>query len=296
MKMRKECVDCFRKQARKTVGLTGCSPEKTEIIGRQVEKELTHFDFNLSPPENAIGFYGMLADLTACDDPYLQIKRRSNLQAKEMLPFARKSIEHADDRFLAILKYTIAGNIIDYGALDEHEMKGAVEKCLEAPLEIDCSELLLSRIEKLGSEHSIVYLLDNCGEIVYDILFLEYLKETGATITLVTRGGPIINDAQKRDALEVGLDRYGGVIDNGVSCPGTPFDRCSEEVKVLMTDADLIISKGQGNFETLSDFEGNIVFLLTVKCGCVADYITEMVGKGSQKLFGRGELVVFCRD
>ena len=141
-----------------------------------------------------------------------------------------------------------------------------------------------------------LYLADNCGEIVYDRLLIEYLFRRGFAITLAVKDGPIINDALLEDALTAGLDRFARIISNGSRCPGTVLDQCSLEFRQLFASADVVISKGQGNFESLSDIDREVFFLLMLKCRVAASHMAELAAVARENLPGQGEMVVYCSN
>ena len=147
-------------------------------------------------------------------------------------------------------RIAIAGNMIDLGVngnVTETDVQQAVRQALSAPFYGD-QELFHHSI---ANARSILYLADNAGEIAFDRLLIEQISPE--RVTLVVRGGPVINDATRVDAQAVGLDEIVEVIDNGSDAPGTLLEDCSPEFRRRFVDADLIIAKGQGNFESLSN-------------------------------------------
>ena len=128
----------------------------------------------------------------------------------------------------------------------------------------------------INNAKQILYLGDNAGEIVFDKLFIEHLPKE--KIIFAVRGKPVINDATMKDAEDIGLTDILKVIDNGSGYPGTVLQSCSEEFQEVFNGADLIISKGQGNYETLSENRQNIFFLLKIKCDIVARDLNGNVG------------------
>jgi uncharacterized protein with ATP-grasp and redox domains len=213
--------------------------------------------------------YQAIAEITGCDDPYLEIKKQSNEQALLVLPQLRTKVQENDNPLLLALRLAIGGNIIDYGAMHSFDVDAAMKNCLDAPLLIDDSFELISHIEKMEKGAKVLYLADNSGEIVYDSLLVEVLREYGCKVTVAVKSGAIINDALLADARMCGLDSIAVILENGTNCPGTPLALCSDELKQTFNDADLILSKGQGNFETLSEVDAEIFFLLTIKCSVV---------------------------
>jgi len=186
-------------------------------------------------------------------------------------------------------RLAIAGNVIDMGVnlnLTEADVRQAVNHALTEQFfgEED------SFRQAIAKAQSIMYLADNAGEIAFDRLLIE--KISPERVTLVVRGAPVINDATLADAQAVGLDKIVEIIDNGSDAPGTILSDCSREFQRLYTDADLIIAKGQGNFETLNNEPGNLFFLFKVKCPLVADLVNQPIGTQMlvQSRSGKNEL------
>ena len=234
---------------------------------------LHDLDFSLSPPENSIRVYGEIARLSGNDDPFSVLKRKSNELALSLQDEIRNKISAAKDPLYAALLFSIAGNIIDYGSQQEFDAHQAINECLSKTPAINHYEKLRDDITRAKS---ILYLGDNCGEIALDALVIERLSPQ---VTFAVKEKPIINDALLADALDCGLDKICTVISNGTNCPGTPLQQCSHTFLDIFNKADLIISKGQGNFETSSEVRKPIYFLLTVKCPIVGDHIMELSGK-----------------
>jgi uncharacterized protein with ATP-grasp and redox domains len=151
-------------------------------------------------------------------------------------------------------------------------VRQSIHKALAEPLSSDWNDF----IQSVSQAQNILYLADNAGEIVFDRLLIEQLSPK--QITLVVRGEPIINDATLTDAQAAGLDEIVNIIDNGSDAPGTILKDCSQNLKRHFAAADLILAKGQGNFETLSDEPKNIFFLFKVKCSVVGKYTGIPVG------------------
>jgi uncharacterized protein with ATP-grasp and redox domains len=231
--------------------------------------EASQMDMEQSPPAFAQQIHRRLRTATGTTDPYLEIKRQFNRIANELLPDIRKIIDAADDRFEASLKAAIAGNVIDFGIggdITEEDVHDAVAKIVDAPF-VGNIEELKQEVEKA---QNILYLADNAGEIVFDRLLIEQLPKH--RVTLAVRGCPILNDATIDDAEFAGLDQLVKIIGNGSDAPGTILPDCSDEFLEIFRNADLIIAKGQGNFETLSHCPENIFFMLKVKCQVIASH------------------------
>jgi uncharacterized protein with ATP-grasp and redox domains len=232
-------------------------------------------DFNQSPPAIAQRIHRRLRQITGIDDPYLPAKAHFNRIAVELLPVLRTQVERSTSPLMAAARIAIAGNMIDLGVdgnLTEADVQQAVRQALSGSFYGD-QELFCQSVAKA---RAILYLADNAGEIAFDRLLIEQISPE--RVTLVVRGAPVINDATRVDAEQVGLDEIVEVIDNGSDAPGTLLEDCSPEFRRRFADADLIIAKGQGNFESLSEQPGNLFFLFKVKCPLVAGHVRQPVG------------------
>lgn len=268
-----DCLPCFLRQALHTARLSTASPAMhKEILAGVIKEFLPFIDFTVSPPENAVHLYGLIAGISGCPDPFAAAKREGNRFAASIAPLIRKKIHEADNPLLAALTFSIAGNIIDYGSLHQFDMEQIIRDALVHPMPVNDFAELETDLQQAGS---VVYLGDNSGELVFDGIAIEQLSKD---VTFVVKEKAIINDALLEDARECGLDNICRVTTNGTGCPGTPLPHCSEEFRQLFYAADLIISKGQGNFETLSEVQAPIYFLLTVKCPVVNDHLFQLTG------------------
>ncbi len=293
MKTALECLPCYLRQTLQVARLS-TDDEAVQLRAMHRVAELTRtMDMEQTPPENSVAVYQEIARITGCDDPYLEIKRQSNEQALLVLPQLRQKVKESENPLLLSLRLAIGGNIIDYGAMHSFDVDAAMQNCLDAPLLLDDSMELISHIQNLKKGANVLYLADNSGEIVYDSLLVEVLNGYGFTVTVAVKSGAIINDALMADARMCGLDSIAVILENGTNCPGTPLALCSDELKHHFYNADLIISKGQGNFETLSEAEAEIFFLLTIKCSVVGTHLVDIAGRTDVQLPGNGELVLF---
>ena len=268
MKTTLDCLVCFYKQALYTARLSTTSEERQKEILARLGSLLPQLDLNLSPPENSIQVYNLIARLSNVVDPFATLKEQSNQQALQVKDMVRDKIAATADPLYSAIVFAIAGNVIDYGSHQEFDLDKTLADCLRRqPIVNDYHKL---RADLEGAE-SILYLGDNCGELVFEGLLIEQLP---GEVILAVKEKAIINDALMADALTCQLDKICRLISNGTGCPGTPLPGCSPEFQKAFAKADLIISKGQGNFETLSHLERRppLYFLLTIKCHIVADY------------------------
>lgn len=272
MKTTLDCLPCYLKQALSTARQSKFPPDIQKKIMEEAIRFVATVDFSVSPPENSIALYQMIAELSSCSDPYAAIKKESNRYAIGLKDKLNREINTSSDPLYAAFAFSIAGNIIDYGAQHNFDIHQTIHEALSHELAINDYDLLK---EDLKKAKTILYLADNSGEIVFDGIVIEKLQQK---VVLAVKEKAIINDALYEDAIECGLDKSCRIISNGSQCPGTPLSLCSSEFQNLFQNADLIISKGQGNFETLSEVKAPVYFLLTVKCPVVRDHINQLSG------------------
>ncbi len=275
MKTSLDCIPCLLRQALEAARLTSTQPSAHEEILRDVLKWTGEMDLNQSPPAMAQRIHRRLREIVGVDDPYHEAKDWQNRIALELIPTLRDEVNSARDPLLMAARLAIAGNVIDMGingSLTEADVRQAVHHALTEPFFGEQDRFR----EAIATAKSILYLADNAGEIAFDRLLIEQIGTE--RVTVVVRGAPVINDATLADARTVGLDRVVTVIDNGSDAPGTILTDCSQELRDRFAAADLIIAKGQGNFETLSNESGNIFFLFKVKCFVIADLVQQPIG------------------
>jgi uncharacterized protein with ATP-grasp and redox domains len=293
MKTHVECLPCLLRQALQVARITNCSEDQQLQILQAVSSVIAGLDVMKSPPANANPIYRKIAEITGCEDPYYKKKLASNQQALRLLPSLRQEIQGTDHELSSAVRFAIAGNIIDYGAFETFDFESALESSRSARLVVDHLPQFSAVIERLTKGSKVLYLADNCGEIVYDSLLVEYLHQRGFDITIAVKDGPIINDALLEDALVAGLDRFGRIITNGGRFPGTELEECSSQFVEIFNAADLVIAKGQGNFESLSEVARDVFFLLTIKCTVAAQHMAELSGVDADRLRGKGEMAVY---
>jgi uncharacterized protein with ATP-grasp and redox domains len=270
MKTTYDCIPCFIRQALDAVRLATSDEEIHERVLRGVLAAASKMNLDQSPPLMGQYIHKLIRDLSGDHDPYKKIKDRFNNFALELYPDLKQRIQNSSDPMDTAVRMAIAGNIIDFGVnseLDRSVISDAIEQALSAQL-VGNIEVLCASID---SANNILYLGDNCGEIVFDRLLIEQLP--AYKVTFVVRGGPIINDATIEDARKTGMTELVNVMDNGSNIPGTVLEKCSKEFRKCFAYADLIIAKGQGNYETLSDVRKNIFFLLKAKCPVISGHM-----------------------
>jgi len=263
-----DCIPCFLKQALKVSRLITDDEVLQEQIIQQVIKLIGQLDFTQTPPAIAEKVYELISTLTKCADPYFDIKKDSNRMAMDFYPKMKELIKTSSNPLETAIRLAIAGNIIDFGAgIDAN--REIIQNSIEDSLQYNIPQPILDRLQSsITKAKNILYIGDNAGEIVFDKLLIEELLPK--KITYVVRGKPIINDITLTDAIETGMNDLVQVIENGSGASGTILEDCSPEFIQHYNDADLIIAKGQGNYETLDREGKGIFFLLKVKCPIVA--------------------------
>ena len=272
-----DCIPCFVRQALDSARLITDDEQIHEQVMRGVLRLASRMDLRQSPPAMAQKIHRLIRKLTGVQDPYLQAKNRFNKLALKMYPELREQIQASADPFETAVRLAIAGNIIDLGVksgLAESQVEETITRSLTESLDM---EALKEFRNATAQAKDILYLGDNAGEIVFDRLLIEQLP--CENITFVVKAGPIINDATMEDAEIAGLTDIVTVIDNGSDAPGTILESCSEAFRHRFDKADLVIAKGQGNYETLSDVDKDIFFVLRAKCPVIAQHLGCEVGE-----------------
>lgn len=275
MKSALDCVPCILRQTLDASRAVSDEPALHEEVLRDTLRWLADARAGESPVLLGQRLHRRLREVTGIEDPYRTEKDRQNRQALRLLPELRERLGATDDPFGLAVKLAIAGNIIDLGVngiVPEGALRASVDRALAEPV--------LGVVEDLRRDvaqaERILYLADNCGEIVFDRLLIEHLPTQRTTVAV--RGRPILNDATMDDAHTIGLTDLVEVIDNGSDAPGTLLDDCSPCFRRRFSEADLIIAKGQGNYESLSQVAAPVYFLFKVKGSVVAEHIGEPVG------------------
>lgn len=215
----------------------------------------------------------LIMDKTGNNDPYKILREEGNAIAERIIPAVEKYLGN-NPSFEQLVRVAVAGNIIDFGALDEStDMESLLKKQITVePVINDIEELEKS----LHESKTVLYLADNGGEIAFDKLLIKRIKEDyDVDIFLALKEGPILNDALIMDAEELGLDQYANLISTGAASVGVVEEYISEQLYDLLNDVDLIISKGMGNFEGLTEMKigRTVFFLLTTKCNVISQEI-----------------------
>lgn len=267
MKVYLDCYPCFFSQALKASRMVTSDERSIWQILKKVSLSLPDVSFGATPPEIGREIYHIVSEMTGIKDPYLKIKEQCTHQALSLYPDLKKLIDSSRDRLMTSVRLSIAGNVIDFGANADFNLKKDVETILSQEFAINHYQEFC---ETLNSAQKILYLADNAGETVFDRIFIEELPKP---VIYVVRESPIINDATREDALLSGIDKVAEILSSGCDAPGTILKFCSDEFLEVFHSADLIISKGQGNYEGLTNEDRPIFFLLKAKCRVIAQDI-----------------------
>lgn len=278
MKIDEACVTCIINQSVKVADAIKADSTLKQRLTTTVEDMSNSFSFLNNPPEVAADVYERMALIANKTDLYDEVKMLSTQKALSFVPLLRVQLENAQNKLLTATKIAVAGNVIDLAAAVEFDLEEELHKIFDTEfLHNDFTQMQ----QALESAKRVVVLGDNVGEHIFDYMFIEVLKEIypNADYSYFVRGNPIINDVTIKEAKEAGFESLCKVVDSGVNTPGFTYNRANAYAQQLFDEADLVISKGMGNYECLSpSHRENICFLLKVKCSVVANSLNAQVG------------------
>jgi len=285
MKTYLECIPCFFKQALEAARLSGADEKTQKKVLDKIALSVRNFPLSSSPPEMARIIHGVVKKMTKKNDPYAEIKEKSNRLALNARSELKKKVARSGDKLLTAIELAIAGNIIDYGVKNSINVKKELEKILRDEDEIIRRERKSifnygAFKRALKKAKTILYLADNAGEVVFDSILIEEIKKGDGdkNIVYAVKEKPIINDALAEDARAAGIDKYARIVSSGADAPGTVISLCSKQFLKTFKEADMVISKGQGNFEALSNAKRSIFFFFMAKCPVIAKDVNCKVG------------------
>jgi uncharacterized protein with ATP-grasp and redox domains len=267
MKTFLDCIPCFFAQALFTARALNQDDEVIKKILDQLGSALKDISMDCPPPETGRTVYKIVRLFTGIEDPYHHLKAESIEKALKLYPSLKAMVQESEDPIDTAVRLAIAGNVIDFGVNRSFKIEEEIQRVLKetpSPFHIDLFRQELEKVE------NILYLGDNAGETVFDRILIETM---GLPVTYAVRERPIINDAILEDAIKSGLGDVATLVSSGCDTPGTILNRCSRDFLERFEKAELIISKGQGNFEALFGTKLPIFFLLKVKCRTVAEHI-----------------------
>lgn len=268
-----ECYPCFLKQAVEASKMATNNEEVRWEILKKASSLISIFPNEETPPALGKAIHSIVRDCSKSSDPYRRVKDEYNHKALNLIPFIDKTIEVSQDRFITAVKFLAIANIIDFGPFnaDQIDLNKMFNSKLESEFKGKVS--IQSFINSIKKANNILYVADNCGEIVIDTYFINnFLSDK--EVTLSVKGSPILNDATRKDLEHLCLSKNITVIDNGDNAPGTILKNCSQDFLDSYKNADLVILKGQGNFEGVGKPERkNVYSILVAKCPVIARHI-----------------------
>jgi uncharacterized protein with ATP-grasp and redox domains len=275
-----DCYPCFLRQALDAARRAGTDNNQQQAVLDRVLEALRQIEPAATPPEIGDRVHRIARQVAGNGDPYREAKASSTRQALALYPRLKALVQEADDPLGVAVRLSIAGNIMDAARGQECDLWGTVERVLVQPFAADDGMALREALDRADTEGRngvapLLYLADNAGETVFDRVLIEALD---APVVYAVKSGPTLNDATREDALAAGVDRVAEIVSTGSDAPGTILDRCSEEFRKMYEQAELIIAKGQANYETLSEEGPRVFFLLQAKCPVIARDVGVPVG------------------
>ncbi len=264
MKTYLDCYPCFLRQALSAARHADASEAQQQQILLNTMNALSSLPADATPLQMAHVIHRQVRQLTHNADPYQQAKEAATQQALALYPKLKESVSRSADPLETALRIAIAGNIIDLGVAESYDLEATLDRVLTDQFAINDLPALRNVLKQ---NYTILYLADNAGETVFDRVLIETLHQP---VTYVVKASPVINDATREDAIASGIDQVAKIIDNGSDAPGTLWEQCSISFRQLFAKADLIIAKGQANYESLSGSRAPIFFLLQAKCNVIA--------------------------
>lgn len=284
MRIYPDCFPCFFKQAIIALRLNPDRAEIEEAALKSICDEIKAADLSLTPAHTTTLIHRKLRQMIG-RDPFSRVKSEYNQLALGLHPELKAMVDKSPDPLWTAARIAIAGNIIDFGIFTSIDIEGTLKKALAENIAVD--DYALFKKSVLESKE-VLYLLDNAGEIVFDRILIEELQAMGVKVTAVVKGSAVLNDVTMADADESGLSSFCEVVDNGSDAIGTILEMASPEFVRMFDSAKCIISKGQGNFETLLPHKGarlagkDVFFLFQSKCEVVSGVLG--LEKGSMLL------------
>ncbi|MFO8001432.1 MAG: ARMT1-like domain-containing protein [Marinilabilia sp.] len=261
------CVSCFQQQAERFFKKFNVPAERRAYLTEKFDHFLNTEGVKYPSPYSAQYLNQIIRAETGVEDLFYEEKRYYNDLLMDRYPVLKKTVMENPDPLMTALKYALAGNIIDFGPPRQFDLDKTFDEALSKEVSVDDSAGLF---EAVRNAEMVLYLGDNAGEIVTDKLFIETLQHSN--VVFAVRGGVVLNDVTLQDAFDVGMDQVAHIVENGFDAPSTMLEFCSSRFRDIFEKADVIISKGQGNFEGLYDLpdKRNVYMLFMVKCGEIA--------------------------
>jgi uncharacterized protein with ATP-grasp and redox domains len=277
MKAVSECIYCYLRQAHTSLSLVLKDEAKILANLKKLFPLIKSFSFEKTPGEYSTLVLKEVNRLLGVSDPYSEEKKLCNTMALEWESYLRKLVHSSSEPLLTAIKLSVVGNIIDLGIKEQIDIKKSIEQILSQGFRIDDSDAIIQKV-KNDSNLNILIIGDNAGEILFDKILVEELLKYTPQVVYVVKSGPVINDALLEDAEAVGMTDICKIIETGNDWAGVVVDKCSEEMREHLRKADLIIAKGQANYETLTETAYPVFYTLKAKCPPVANHLGVKMG------------------
>ena len=264
MKTFLDCFPCIMNQALRAGRITTNDEQKIKHLLDEIGASFKDLPMENTPVESGAIIYKKIREITGVVDPYKKIKEESIRDALAFYPGLKELVNNSDNKLLMAIRIAIAGNIIDFGVNKKFNLIEDVMKITKQDFAINDYN---SFEKQLRSANNILYIGDNAGETVFDKILIE---ELDVPVTYAVREIPVINDATLEDALKSGLGEVAEIISSGTTAPGTILNLCHDSFIERFNHVDMVISKGQGNYEGLSEVNRSVFFLLKAKCAIIA--------------------------
>ncbi len=282
MKAFLECIPCIIRQSIEVAKMVTTDRTKQKEILLEVMKAIRRIPVTeMTPPEATEAVHEVIKTITGIPDLYAAVKKENNKLALGLYPRMKKIVRSSANPLLAAVRLAIAGNVIDYGVHSGFDVEATIEEVLKKDFAVNHYDRFKSDLKKAKK---ILYIGDNAGEIVFDKVLIEEFPKN-IKVTYAVKSRPTLNDVMMEDAKSVKMDDVSEVIESGSSCPGTFVHKGTKQFIEAYKKADMVIAKGQGNYETLEDPKKEIFLLLKAKC----PYLAEEMG------LKKGDIVLLCR-
>ena len=265
MKTFLDCLPCMMDQALRAGRIATDDERIIKKLLDTVGAMMKDIPLEHTPPETGEIIYRKVKEITGVTDPYKEVKKANIEEALSLYPELKKIVEESDNSLLTAIRIAIAGNVIDLGVNKKFNLVEDVQKILKQ----DFAIMDFDKFEKqLKIADSVLFLGDNAGESVFDKILIEELNKP---VTYVVREVPVINDVTEEDAIASGISEVAEIISSGTTAPAVILSLCNNEFIERFNNSKMIISKGQGNYEGLSDVNQPVFFLLKAKCFVIAN-------------------------
>ncbi|MBN1500798.1 MAG: DUF89 family protein [Spirochaetes bacterium] len=295
MKTDIKCIDCFTAQLLSVIERLEVSSDDREFYVSEISGIISHVDYSVPAPVSAKKMYSAISEMTGNNDPFREIKLNSNNLGRKIVQDVDEMLSSSgmtpDEKFISTVKYLISANIIDYGAhtdLTEEIILKEFKNLNNISIDMTSVDSFKNDLKKAKN---VLYIGDNAGEVFMDAYFIKNYMSS-KNVTFCTRGIPVINDITEEDALAAGIDGYASIITTEDNTPGVDISSMPEKLVKAFSVADLVIAKGQGNFETLGEqgiqqkismiynveIDCPVYCLFKVKCDHVSNYVQKSKG------------------